>query len=93
MKRCGGRFNIIDNKYWKNNQEDNYRNNQFQLEEPLKTVDEILKANKGRHYTKEMLQACKSTTPSHSVAYKIMLGSTVFAAVALLAVVFVKSRK
>ncbi|XP_034086318.1 GTPase IMAP family member 7-like [Gymnodraco acuticeps] len=57
LKKCGGRCHVIDNKYWENNQQDEYRSNQFQVEELLKTIDEMVKANEGRCYTNEMLQA------------------------------------
>ncbi|KAI9522164.1 hypothetical protein NQZ68_038800 [Dissostichus eleginoides] len=57
LKKCGGCCHVIDNKYWKNNQQDEYRSNQFQVKELLKTIDEMVKANKGSCYTNEMLQA------------------------------------
>ncbi|XP_037614131.1 GTPase IMAP family member 7-like isoform X2 [Sebastes umbrosus] len=57
MEKCGGRCHVIDNKYWKNNQQDEYRNNQFHVEELLKTIDTIIEANEGSCYTNEMLQA------------------------------------
>ncbi|XP_054483213.1 uncharacterized protein LOC129116237, partial [Anoplopoma fimbria] len=57
VKKCGGRCHVVDNKYWKNNQQDEYRNNQFQVKELLKTMDKITEANGGSYYTHEMLQA------------------------------------
>ncbi|XP_059211561.1 GTPase IMAP family member 7-like, partial [Centropristis striata] len=57
MKKCGGRCHVVDNKYWKNDQQDEYRSNKFQVEELLKTIDEITEANRGGCYTNEMLQA------------------------------------
>ncbi|XP_074480745.1 GTPase IMAP family member 7-like [Sebastes fasciatus] len=57
MEKCGGRCQVVDNKYWKNNQQDEYRNNQFQVKELLKTIDTMIEANKGSCYTNEMLQA------------------------------------
>uniref|UniRef100_UPI001444A851 GTPase IMAP family member 7-like n=1 Tax=Epinephelus lanceolatus TaxID=310571 RepID=UPI001444A851 len=56
VKKCGGRCHVIDNKYW-NNQQNEYRNNQFQVKELLKTVEKTLLANEGGCYTNEMLQA------------------------------------
>ncbi|XP_063750464.1 GTPase IMAP family member 7 [Eleginops maclovinus] len=56
LENCGGRCNVIDNKYWKNNQQDEYRSNQFQVKELLKTVDQMVEANKGSCYTNQMLQ-------------------------------------
>ncbi|XP_056298950.1 GTPase IMAP family member 7-like isoform X2 [Pseudoliparis swirei] len=57
VKKCGGRCHVIDNKYWKNNPEEEYRNNQVQVKELLKTIEEMVEANKGGYYTNEMLQA------------------------------------
>ncbi|KAL3046215.1 hypothetical protein OYC64_004261 [Pagothenia borchgrevinki] len=59
LKKCGGRCHVIDNKYWKNknNEQEDDRSNPFQVKELLKTIDEMVKANKGSCYTNEMLQA------------------------------------
>ncbi|XP_051258467.1 GTPase IMAP family member 7-like [Dicentrarchus labrax] len=57
VKKCGGRCHVVDNKYWKNNEEDAYRNNQFQVAELLNTLDKMTEANQGKCYTNEMLQA------------------------------------
>lgn len=54
VQKCGGRCCVIDNKYWKNT-EDQYRNNQFQIEQLLKTIDQTVRDNGGRHYTNDML--------------------------------------
>ncbi|XP_042073672.1 GTPase IMAP family member 7-like, partial [Haplochromis burtoni] len=56
IKKCGGRCHVIDNKYWKNNQGDEYRTNQYQVAELLKTIDTTIEANKGGYFTNEMLQ-------------------------------------
>ncbi|XP_071314990.1 GTPase IMAP family member 8-like [Trachinotus anak] len=55
MNKCGGRCHVFDNKYWKNNQQDEYRNNQFQVTELLNTIKVMV--DKGHYYTNEMLQA------------------------------------
>ncbi|XP_056298956.1 GTPase IMAP family member 7-like [Pseudoliparis swirei] len=57
VEKCGGRCHVIDNKYWKNNPQEEYRNNQVQVKELLKTIEEMVEANKGGCYTNEMLQA------------------------------------
>ncbi|KAK2862950.1 hypothetical protein Q5P01_002483 [Channa striata] len=57
VNKCRGQCHVVDNKYWKGNEEDDYRNNQFQVAELLRTIDEIIKANKGNCYTNEMLKA------------------------------------
>ncbi|MED6278025.1 hypothetical protein CHARACLAT_019511 [Characodon lateralis] len=58
VKKCGGRYNVLDNRYWKETQDD-YRNNIFQVKELLNTIDKIFEANNGGFYTKEMLQMVK----------------------------------
>ncbi|XP_028262887.1 GTPase IMAP family member 7-like [Parambassis ranga] len=55
LEKCGGRCHIFDNKYWKNNQQDEYRNNQVQVEALLNTIDSMIEAN-GGYYTNKMLQ-------------------------------------
>uniref|UniRef100_A0A3Q1I878 AIG1-type G domain-containing protein n=1 Tax=Anabas testudineus TaxID=64144 RepID=A0A3Q1I878_ANATE len=57
LKKCEGRCHVIDNKYWKNSQQDQYRSNQFQVAELLNTIDKVIEANRGSCYTNEMLQA------------------------------------
>nr|XP_040036888.1 GTPase IMAP family member 7-like [Gasterosteus aculeatus aculeatus] len=57
MKKCGGRCHVVDNKYWKSNQPYEYRSNQFQVKQLMKTIDHMIEANKGSCYTNEMLQA------------------------------------
>ncbi|XP_068443740.1 GTPase IMAP family member 7-like [Clinocottus analis] len=56
VKKCGGRCHVVDNRYWKNNQPDEYRSNQFQVKQLLKTIDEMVETNGGRCYTNEMLE-------------------------------------
>ncbi|XP_056225686.1 GTPase IMAP family member 1-like [Seriola aureovittata] len=56
VKKCGNRCHVIDNKYWNENLKDKYRNNQFQVEELLKTIDKIMLANNGSCYTNALLQ-------------------------------------
>ncbi|XP_018543381.1 GTPase IMAP family member 7-like [Lates calcarifer] len=56
VKKCGGRCHVIDNKYWNESPKDEYRNNQFQVEELLKTIDKPVLPNKRSCYTNEMLQ-------------------------------------
>nr|XP_040036867.1 GTPase IMAP family member 7-like isoform X2 [Gasterosteus aculeatus aculeatus] len=57
MKKCGGRCHVVDNKHWKNNQPYEYRCNQFQVKQLMKTIDHMIEENKGSCYTNEMLQA------------------------------------
>lgn len=56
VEKCGDRCHVIDNTYWNNNQQDNYRSNQFQVAELLNTVDKMVEENGGGYFTNEMLQ-------------------------------------
>lgn len=55
VQKCGGRCHVFDNKYWKNSQHP-YRNNQVQVENLLKTIEETVRQN-GGCYTNEALLA------------------------------------
>ncbi|XP_028261646.1 GTPase IMAP family member 4-like isoform X3 [Parambassis ranga] len=54
VKKCGGRCHVVDNKYWNNNNDDDYRNNQFQVTQLLNTIERMKQS--GGFYTNEMLQ-------------------------------------
>uniref|UniRef100_A0A669EKF1 AIG1-type G domain-containing protein n=1 Tax=Oreochromis niloticus TaxID=8128 RepID=A0A669EKF1_ORENI len=56
VSKCGGRCHVFDNKHWNNNQPNNYRSNQFQLEELLKTIEKMMVEKNGGYYTNTMLQ-------------------------------------
>ncbi|XP_018543358.2 GTPase IMAP family member 5 [Lates calcarifer] len=55
VKKCGGRCHVFDNKHW-NKQQNNYRSNQFQVEDLLNTVDKMVMKNNGGYYTNMVLQ-------------------------------------
>uniref|UniRef100_A0A671UN84 AIG1-type G domain-containing protein n=1 Tax=Sparus aurata TaxID=8175 RepID=A0A671UN84_SPAAU len=55
VKKCGGRCHVVDNKYWREKPKNEYRSNQFQVEQLLKTIDKIVMENNGGCYTNEML--------------------------------------
>uniref|UniRef100_A0A3P9D0G7 AIG1-type G domain-containing protein n=1 Tax=Maylandia zebra TaxID=106582 RepID=A0A3P9D0G7_9CICH len=57
IQKCGRRCHVIDNKYWNNEAKNEYRSNKFQVEQLLKTIDDIVMENKGGYYTNEILQA------------------------------------
>lgn len=59
VKKCGGRCHVVDNKYWRDNGGDNYRNNDLQLTNLLRTIEKIVKVNNGNYYTNDMLKAVK----------------------------------
>uniref|UniRef100_A0A669BRR2 AIG1-type G domain-containing protein n=1 Tax=Oreochromis niloticus TaxID=8128 RepID=A0A669BRR2_ORENI len=56
VSKCGGRCHVFDNKHWNNNQPNNYRSNQFQLEELLKTIEKMVAERNGGYYTNKTLQ-------------------------------------
>uniref|UniRef100_A0A668T327 AIG1-type G domain-containing protein n=1 Tax=Oreochromis aureus TaxID=47969 RepID=A0A668T327_OREAU len=56
VSKCGGRCHVFDNKHWNNNQPNNYRSNQFQLEELLKTIEKMVVEKNGGYYTNKTLQ-------------------------------------
>uniref|UniRef100_UPI003AAF99D2 GTPase IMAP family member 7-like n=1 Tax=Centroberyx gerrardi TaxID=166262 RepID=UPI003AAF99D2 len=76
VKKCGGRCHVIDNKYWNNNQQDNYRSNQFQVAELLRTVDKIVEENNGGCYTNEMLQAVEREIQQEEESIMTSSGNT-----------------
>uniref|UniRef100_A0A3P8RTT5 AIG1-type G domain-containing protein n=1 Tax=Amphiprion percula TaxID=161767 RepID=A0A3P8RTT5_AMPPE len=63
LKKCGNRCCVVDNKYWKNNQQDKYRNNQVQVEKLLQTVKEM--GMSGGRYINEMLREMSRITTDH----------------------------
>ncbi|XP_074518487.1 GTPase IMAP family member 7-like [Halichoeres trimaculatus] len=67
VKRCGGRCHVVDNKYWKKSPNDNYRSNQYQVEEILNTIEKTLEENKGSCYTNEMLQLLDSESSQNVI--------------------------
>ncbi|XP_028260972.1 GTPase IMAP family member 4-like [Parambassis ranga] len=56
VKKCGGRCHVVDNKYWKHNEEDEYRCNRVQVAELLRSIEAITEAHNGRCYTNEFLE-------------------------------------
>uniref|UniRef100_A0A3Q4GEM4 AIG1-type G domain-containing protein n=1 Tax=Neolamprologus brichardi TaxID=32507 RepID=A0A3Q4GEM4_NEOBR len=60
VQKCGGRCHVIDNKYWNNEAKNEYRSNKFQVEQLLKTIDDIVMENKGGYYTNDLLQLLKT---------------------------------
>ncbi|XP_007561772.1 GTPase IMAP family member 7-like isoform X2 [Poecilia formosa] len=53
VKKCGGRCHVVDNKYWKD-QQDGYRSNRFQVNQLLNTIETM--KNKQGGYTNNLLQ-------------------------------------
>ncbi|XP_014868142.1 PREDICTED: GTPase IMAP family member 7-like [Poecilia mexicana] len=59
VKKCGGRCHIMDNKYWNNKPQEEYRSNPFQMERLLQTIDTLVMENEGKCYTNDLLQAAE----------------------------------
>lgn len=97
VDKCGGRCHVVDNKYWKN-QQDEYRNNQFQVTQLVNTIQNMLMENEGGSYTTEMLKPSSLSTSRHRV-YRLLTKYTtkksvkvlVGVAVILGALLFLKS--
>lgn len=57
VTKCGGRCHVVDNKYWRNDQQEEYRTNKFQVKELFDTIDRLIETNKGGYFSTEMLHA------------------------------------
>ncbi|XP_076018590.1 GTPase IMAP family member 8-like [Genypterus blacodes] len=79
VKKCGGRCHVIDNKYWKDDQQDEYRSNKLQVKQLLNTIEKMVEENGGGCYTNEMLQAVNNNknllTILLSVSVGVLLGA------------------
>uniref|UniRef100_A0A3P9CZS6 AIG1-type G domain-containing protein n=1 Tax=Maylandia zebra TaxID=106582 RepID=A0A3P9CZS6_9CICH len=75
VSKCDGRCHVFDNEHWNNNQPNNYRSNQFQLEELLKTIEKMVVEKNGGYYTNKMLQHVETAIQEqvehirHSITY------------------------
>ncbi|XP_072232814.1 GTPase IMAP family member 5-like [Leuresthes tenuis] len=56
VEKCGGRCHVVDNKYWKNNQQEEYRNNQVHVAKLLSTIENMVMEKREDCYTTEMLK-------------------------------------
>ncbi|XP_036072449.1 GTPase IMAP family member 9-like [Oryzias melastigma] len=56
LEKCSGRCHVVDNKYWSQNQLDEYRNNQKQVEGLIQTIEELVRQAGGGCYTTKMMQ-------------------------------------
>ncbi|XP_062372546.1 GTPase IMAP family member 7-like [Sardina pilchardus] len=54
VEKCGGRCHVIDNKHWNSNVFGN-RSNRVQVNRLLHTIEEVVRANEGQHYTNDFL--------------------------------------
>ena len=75
VKKCGGRCHVVDNKYWKIKQQDEYRSNQFQVAELLNTIDKIVLENNGGYYTNEMLQTVEREIQKEEECIRLSSGN------------------
>uniref|UniRef100_A0A3B3RKA7 GTPase IMAP family member 7-like n=1 Tax=Paramormyrops kingsleyae TaxID=1676925 RepID=A0A3B3RKA7_9TELE len=57
VRKCGGRVHVVDSKYWKDeNLGQEYRSNSFQIKQLLTPIDNMVRDNRGSHYTNKSLQ-------------------------------------
>ncbi|KAM8746775.1 uncharacterized protein AB9X84_014940 [Acanthopagrus schlegelii] len=75
VKKCGGRCHVIDNTYWNNNPTDEYRSNQFHVDELLKTIDKMVTENNRSYYTNEMLQAVEEEIQQEEETIRLLPGN------------------
>uniref|UniRef100_A0A673CJY1 AIG1-type G domain-containing protein n=1 Tax=Sphaeramia orbicularis TaxID=375764 RepID=A0A673CJY1_9TELE len=75
VKKCSGRCHVFDNKYWNNQQQDEYRTNRFQIRELLKTIDKTVEENKGGYYTNEMLQSVEGDIQQEKERIRLLPGN------------------
>ncbi|XP_035530874.1 uncharacterized protein LOC118337858 [Morone saxatilis] len=75
VEKCGGRCHVIDNKHWNENPKDEYRSNQFQVEELLKSIDKMVMENNGSCYTNEMLQAVEEEIQQEEEHIRLLPGN------------------
>ncbi|KAM3590803.1 uncharacterized protein V6R79_016830 [Siganus canaliculatus] len=71
VQKCGGRCHVVDNKYWKKNQEGNYRCNQVQVAALFNTLDKMEEANRGSYYTNDMLQTVGAEIRSEEQNFRL----------------------
>ncbi|RVE60254.1 hypothetical protein OJAV_G00179150 [Oryzias javanicus] len=57
VEKCSGRCHVVDNKYWNNSQQEDYRSNTFQIKELFNSIDKIVEVNNKGYYTSDMLHA------------------------------------
>lgn len=62
VQKCGNRVHVFDNIFWKNSQ-DQYRHNQYQVKELLKTVEETVRRNGGGFFAFEKSQYTINSQP------------------------------
>ncbi|XP_073717863.1 GTPase IMAP family member 7-like [Misgurnus anguillicaudatus] len=55
VDKCGGGCYVIDSKYW-NQSQDRYRNNTVQIDNIIKSIENIVMRKKGGCYTNEILK-------------------------------------
>ncbi|KAK5618911.1 hypothetical protein CRENBAI_008483 [Crenichthys baileyi] len=75
VKKCGDRCHVFDHKYWNNDPKEEYRNNQFQMERLLQTIDMMVGPNKDRCYTNKFLKAVKDEIQEEEENIRLLQGS------------------
>ncbi|XP_027893785.1 GTPase IMAP family member 7-like [Xiphophorus couchianus] len=75
VKKCGGRCHVLDNKYWNNKQQEEYRSNPFQMERLLQTIDTLVMENEGKCYTNDLLQAAEEEIKEEEENIRLVSGN------------------
>ncbi|XP_043952834.1 GTPase IMAP family member 7-like isoform X4 [Gambusia affinis] len=75
VKKCGGRCHVVDNKYWNNKQQEEYRSNSFQMERLLQTIDSLVTENEGKCYTNDLLQAAEEEIKKEEENIRLVSGN------------------
>ncbi|XP_034020157.1 uncharacterized protein LOC117504767 [Thalassophryne amazonica] len=75
VKKCGGRCHIVDNKFWKNQQDDS-RNKQVQVANLLKTIDKMFLETLGGYVSNKILQAIKTDEKINMNVRNMLMNNT-----------------
>lgn len=76
VDKCGGRCHVIDNKYWKNSQQDETRTNRFHVTQLLNTIEKVVTESNGGCYTVNMLNAWQKKSDLVCCLVKILVKFT-----------------
>ncbi|XP_055086379.1 uncharacterized protein LOC117388979 [Periophthalmus magnuspinnatus] len=56
LEKCGNRCHVFDNKRWRKQRQEDYRNNDRQVRDLLNTIDRAVEANGGTCFTSDLLK-------------------------------------
>ncbi|XP_047433408.1 GTPase IMAP family member 7-like [Mugil cephalus] len=76
VEKCGGRWHVVDNKYWNGKPANEYRSNKFQVKKLLNTIEQAVQKNGGVYYTNEMLQNTENEIQEESKSIRLLSPDT-----------------